>query len=120
MPDTISPMLAQLRTDHDLELAVVMLNGEVIAADSGSDIDVSQLCNTATDVMLLGSTLGAEMNLGSMRTSLVEYERGTVVMTPLATGEDLVLLTTDLTNLGQLRIAARRFHSAYAKTNAGS
>lgn len=120
MPDDLTPMLARLRADHDLELAVVTLNGEVIAADSATGIDVDKVCQTVTDVLLLGSALGADVDLGSMRTSLVEYDRGIVVMTPLATGEDLVLLTTDLSNLGQLRIAARRFQNAYATANAGS
>jgi predicted regulator of Ras-like GTPase activity (Roadblock/LC7/MglB family) len=53
-----------------------------------------------------------------MRMTSIEYERGTVVMTPLATGEDLVLLTTDPSNLGQIRIAARRFQSAYTRASA--
>lgn len=120
MSDDVTPMLARLRADHDLELAVVTLNGEVIAADTAAGFDVAQVSNTVTDVLLLGSALGAEMDLGTMRTSFVEYERGTVVMTPLDTGEDLVLLTTDATNLGQLRIAARRFQRAYGPANAGS
>lgn len=120
MPDDMIPMLARLRADHDLELAVVALNGVVIAAENAVGFDVAQVCNTVTDVLLLGSALGAEMDLGSMRTSFVEYERGTVVMMPLANGEDLVLLTADATNLGKFRTAARRFQSAYATANPGS
>ncbi|MGI8644116.1 MAG: roadblock/LC7 domain-containing protein [Thermomicrobiales bacterium] len=118
MPDDVTPMLARLRADHDLELAAVAFNGEVVAADAAGGIDVAQICSTVTDVMLLGAALGAEMDLGSMRMTSIEYERGTVVMTPLATGEDLVLLTTDPSNLGQIRIAARRFQSAYTRASA--
>ncbi len=47
MPDDMIPMLARLRADHDLELAVVALNGVVIAADNAAGFDVAQVCNTS-------------------------------------------------------------------------
>ena len=43
----------------------------------------------------------------------VEYEGGTVLITPLELGAVLVMLTGTSVNLGRVRLAARRFHSQY-------
>lgn len=113
MTHTLTALLTRLRSDHDLDLAAVTSDGVVAAVDSTPGLDTEAVCNTVGDLVLLNAALGAEMDRGSTRMSLIEYERGAVVITPLKTGEDLVLLSTDTTNLGRVRIAARRFQEAY-------
>ncbi len=111
---TLEALLSRLRADHDLDLAAVVSDGATVAADAISGIDVDTVCNTVGDLVLLNATLGAEMDSGLVRASLIEYERGAVVITPLRTGEDLVLLSSDTTNLGRIRLAALRFYDAYS------
>jgi predicted regulator of Ras-like GTPase activity (Roadblock/LC7/MglB family) len=111
---TLEVLLTRLRADHDLDLAAVVSDGAVVSVDAISGIDVDTVCNTVGDLVLLNATLGAEIDRGSIRVNLIEYERGAVVVTPLRTGEDLVLLSSDTTNLGRIRLAARRFYDAYS------
>lgn len=111
---TLEALLKRLRADHGLDLAAVVSNGAVVSADAILGIDVDTICNTVGDLILLNATLGAEIDRGSTRVNLIEYERGVVVLTPLRTGEDLILLSSDTANLGGIRLAARRFYDAYS------
>ena len=113
MVDVLNEMLARLRTDNDLVLAAISADGMMVAADFAEGVDAENVCATAGDGYLMMTALGSELMRGDQIMLTVEYEGGTVVITPLELGAVLVMLTGPSTNLGRIRLAARRFHSQY-------
>lgn len=116
MSETLSARLAGFRRAHDLELTMVCSDGVVLGFDAKVEIDVARMGQTASDLVLLMRAIGADMEKGGLQMSILEYEGGTLVVTHLPTGEDLLLLSADTVNVGRVRIAARGFREAYEKT----
>ena len=114
MADALNEMLVRLRADNDLDLAAVSADGLVAGADFADGLDADTMCATAGDAYLMMTALGAELGRGDPAMLTVEYDGGTVIVSPLEHGAALVMLTGHVVNLGRLRIAARRFQEQYA------
>jgi predicted regulator of Ras-like GTPase activity (Roadblock/LC7/MglB family) len=109
MGDMLTELLARLRTDNGLVLAAVCADGLMVAADAAEGFDPEVICATAGDGYLMMTALGAELNAGEPTMLTIEYEGGTVVISPLGFGAALVMMTGSVVNLGRLRLSARRF-----------
>jgi predicted regulator of Ras-like GTPase activity (Roadblock/LC7/MglB family) len=109
MSDVLSDLLARLRADNGLVVAAVAADGLMVAADAADGLDPEAICATAGDGFLMMTALGAELSAGEATMLTIEYEGGTVVVTPLGFGAALVMMTGGTVNLGRLRLAARRF-----------
>lgn len=116
MTGTLAERWSGIRAAHELELAMVCLDGVVLGVDARAEIDADRVGQTASDLVLLMRVIGAEMDRGSLRMSILEYEGGTLVVTHLPTGEDLLLLSAETVNVGRVRMAARRFRESYEKS----
>jgi predicted regulator of Ras-like GTPase activity (Roadblock/LC7/MglB family) len=116
--DLLTDMLARLRADNDLEFAAIAADGMMVVADSVEGVDADGVCATAADGYLVMTALGIELQRGEQQMLTIEYSGGTVLVCPLEHGAVLVMLTGGNANLGRLRLAARRFQSAYLESTA--
>ena len=114
MADALTEMLARLRADNDLDLAAVSADGLVVGSDQVARLYAETICATAGDGVLVMTALGAEFGRGDPVMLTIEYDGGTVIVSPLEHGAALIMLTGHAVNLGRLRIAARRFQGQYA------
>ena len=114
MADALNEMLARLRADNDLDLAAVSADGLTVGADGAEGVDIEGVCATAGDAYLMMTALGAELGRGEPTMLTIEYQGGTVVVSPLEHGAALIMLTGQGVNLGRLRLATRRFQEQYA------
>ena len=113
MADALDEMLVDLRTSNALDLAAVSTDGLMVAADHADGIDAENVCATAGDAFLTMAALGAQLNRGEPEMLTIEYDDGTVVVSPLPHGGTLILLAAGHANLGRLRMASRRFRDQY-------
>jgi predicted regulator of Ras-like GTPase activity (Roadblock/LC7/MglB family) len=113
MEQALQELLARMRAENDLDLAAVCADGLLVGADSAEHLDAQTISMAAGDIYLLKSALGAEIDRGLPKMAMVEYDGATVVVSSLDHGAELVLVTRAESNLGRLRIAARRFHEQY-------
>ncbi len=116
MAETLGARLAGIRKAHDLDLAMVCSDGVVLGVDARAEIGAIRVGQTASDLVLLMRAIGAEMNQGSLRMGILEFEGGTLVVTHLPSGEDLLLLSADTLNVGRVRMAARQFRESYERS----
>jgi predicted regulator of Ras-like GTPase activity (Roadblock/LC7/MglB family) len=116
MADPIDDLLATVRVDNDLDLAAVSADGLLVGVNCAEGIDAESVCLTAGDIYLMKSALGVELGRGTPSLVTVEYEGGTLVVGSLAQGAELIMLTRNGTNLGRLRLAARKFQEHYAES----
>jgi predicted regulator of Ras-like GTPase activity (Roadblock/LC7/MglB family) len=115
MADGLNELLARLRADNGLDLAAVSADGLMVGADSIDELDVEGVCATVGDVFLMMTALGTELERGEPNMLTIEYDAGTMIVSPLNHGAALVMLTGSALNLGRLRIATRRFQEQYAE-----
>ena len=116
MADALNEMLARLRADNDLDLAAVSADGLMVGSDHADEVDADSMCATAGDAYLMMTALGAEFGRGDPVMLTIEYDSGTVIVSPLEHGAALIMLTGHAVNLGRLRLAARRFQQQFADT----
>ncbi len=118
MADALDERLTRLRADNDLDLAAVVADGMIVAADHADGLDAESICATAGDGFLMMAALGIELGRGEPSILTIEYREGTMLMGQLEHGAALVLLTGQAVNLGRLRISARQFRQQSAETAA--
>ena len=120
MAEGLDELLVRLRADNGLKLAAVSADGLVVAADGTDDVDAEDVCATVGDAYLMMTALGAELGRGEPRQLTIEYDDGTVIVSPLEHGAVLIVVTQAAVNLGRLRIASRRFQAQYQELSATS
>jgi predicted regulator of Ras-like GTPase activity (Roadblock/LC7/MglB family) len=109
MTTGLGTALQELRQTNGLEMAaIVSADGLVVEAAASGDLDVESICSVASNGLLMMDALGQELGAGQALMTTLEYEGRTVVMTPAGNDHLLVLLADAGTNLGRIRIVARR------------
>lgn len=103
--------LVQQARDVDGIDAVLVIDrdGMTLASSAGEGIDTESLSATSASYFLIADSLGAELaHLGEATQTTIEFAGGVVILTPLDEDLALLLLAHTGTNLGRLRLLARR------------
>lgn len=85
---------------------------EIVQKDRKSDIDaLGALCS---DLMSFFERSGGLMDKGSLRQTMLEYQEGALILTPVTAEEFLVIITNTTTGLGHLTYTLARTSSRIA------
>ncbi len=80
---------------------------ESVARD-GEEIDVEAVAAVASTGLGASEVLGREINLGRPVQTFAEYEKGVVVLEPVADLAALAIVADGVSHLGRIRLVARR------------
>jgi predicted regulator of Ras-like GTPase activity (Roadblock/LC7/MglB family) len=84
-------------------------------APGSEDVDADVLGAVASSGLVPAQEIGGETGRGRLLQGIYEYEKGVVVIEPIAQTAILVVVTTAAANLGLLRLQARKAHSDLEK-----
>lgn len=110
MAESLATVLEHIQTAGNVDLAaIVSMDGFLIEAARSEGINAEELAAVATNGLMVAQALGREIGRGGVESALFEYEQGTVIINALDDEIALVLLAGQGTNLGRLRLLARRY-----------
>ncbi len=92
--------------------AVVGTDGLVIESAGKPEFDVEAVSAVATSALGSAQALSEEVTRGALTQAMVEFERGVVVLEPVGELGVLVVLTESVSNIGRVRLVARREREA--------
>ena len=86
-----------------------------VTAPGAEDVDADVLGAVASSGLVPAQEIGGETGRGRLLQGIYEYEKGVVVIEPIAQSAILVVVTTAAANLGLLRLQARKAHADLEK-----
>lgn len=97
-------LLQRFRVLESIDLAAVVANdGLLIESMVQSDTDVEATCAVASNSLAMADSLGREINKGQPLQIILEYGEGFVIIEPINREAMLLLVTSALEQLGQVR-----------------
>ena len=110
MAESLATVLERIQTAGNVALAaIVSMDGFLIEAAQSEGINAEEFAAVATNGLMVAQALGREIGRGGVESTLFEYQQGTVIINALDDEIALVLLAGQGTNLGRLRLLARRY-----------
>jgi hypothetical protein len=104
MSSKLRSLLSRFRAVESIELAaVVATDGLLIESAAQADVDVDAICAVASNGLVMAEALGREIAKGSTLQTLLEYERGVVLIEPISSDAMLLLMGNLRDDLGHLR-----------------
>lgn len=103
-----------VKVDGVTAALVVGRDGFVIEAVSSEDLEMDSVGAMAASSLSSAESMGGELDLGSLGSVLVEYEKGPVAITPAGPDAVLAVVANQSANLGRLRIEMRKIRTAVA------
>lgn len=92
-------------------VAIANLDGFVVASVGSGTADSDEVASLIAGSLASSRALAELFGDGELRQATIEYERGPVLLTPLATPAEThvaVMVLDDLADLGRARLALRR------------
>ncbi len=109
MSENLSETLQNLRDAGGLDLvAVVGSDGLLIDSAQASDVDAESFSAVAASGLLMMDAMGRELNQGTAKQAILEYDHSVAILTPLAEELVLIALARGDSNLGRVRLVLRR------------
>ena len=109
MSENLSDTLQSLRDAGGLDLvAVVGSDGLLIDSSQAPDVDAESFSAVAASGLLMMDALGRELNQGTAKQAILEYDHSVAILTPLAEELVLIALARGDSNLGRVRLVLRR------------
>ncbi len=109
MSENLSQTLQNLRDAGGLDLvAVVSSDGLLIDSSQASDLDAESFSAVAASGLLMMDAMGRELNQGTAKQAILEYDHSVAILTPLADEMVLIALARGDSNLGRVRLVLRR------------
>ena len=84
-------------------------------APGAEEVDADVLGAVASSGLVPAQEIGGETGRGRLLQGIYEYEKGVVVIEPIAQTAILVVVTSAAANLGLLRLQARKVHGELEK-----
>jgi len=108
--ESLATLLGRLQVAGGVDLVAVVSNdGFLIEAAHGEEMDAEEFAAVATNGLMVAKAIGLEIGRGTIDSAIFEYDGGTVVINALDDDLVLILLANPGTNLGRLRLLARRY-----------
>jgi predicted regulator of Ras-like GTPase activity (Roadblock/LC7/MglB family) len=109
MSGTLSDTLQGLKDTGGLDLvAVVGSDGLLVESSQSPDIDADSFSALAASGLLMMDAMGRELDQGSAKQAILEYEQSVAILTPLDDELVLIALARGDSNLGRVRLVLRR------------
>ncbi len=97
-------LLQRFRAVESIDLAAVVANdGLLIESMVQAGTDVEAICAVASNSLAMAESLGREINKGQPLQIILEYGQGFVIIEPINREAMLLLMTSALEQLGQVR-----------------
>lgn len=104
MSSKLRSLLGRFRTIDSIELAaVVATDGLLIESTARDGVDVDAIGAVASNGLAMAEALGREIDKGGAIQTLLEYERGLVIIEPISNDAMLLLLANTRDDLGYVR-----------------
>jgi predicted regulator of Ras-like GTPase activity (Roadblock/LC7/MglB family) len=111
--DQLKTVLERFLSVEGVALAAVTgTDGLVIDSTGGTEFDTEAVGAVATSALGAAQALSEEVTRGRLIQSMVEFERGVVILEPIGELGVLLVLSEDVTNMGRVRLVARRERQA--------
>jgi len=119
---TLRERLEQLAATRGVRsVAIASLDGLVVEAVGSSPADADEIAGLIAGGLASSLALAELFGDGELRQATIEYERGPVLLAPLAQpaeGHVAVMVLDELADLGRARLALRRTASDLAEATA--
>lgn len=110
---SLGELLGRLRVVDGVDLAAIAsTDGLLIESSARNGVDVEAICAVAANGLALSEALGREINKGSARQTVLEYDHGMVMIEPLNNDAMLLVLCQGGEQLGRLRFLVRKHRDA--------
>lgn len=87
---------------------VVGRDGFVIESAVSGKIDIDALGAMASTGLGTAETMGAQLGKGSLRQTLIELEKGPILLSPLSADELIAIVADDVANIGRIRYELKK------------
>ncbi len=109
MISDIKPVLNRFLALEGVTLAMVVgSDGLVIESVGNAEYDVDAVGAVATTGLGASQVLAEEVTKGQLIQSIIEFERGLVILEPVGEMGILLVLASSASSIGQVRLVARR------------
>lgn len=116
MSSRLKDLLGSFRVLDGIELAAVVAHdGLLIEGNANPGIEVDAVCAVASNGLAMADALGREIAKGGAVSTVLEYERGLVVLEPINGDAMLLLMVGTREQLGQLRFMVSKHRTAFAE-----
>ncbi len=106
---TMKELLSSFKKADGVEMAAVIgTDGLVIESIHKDGIDVDEISAMADNGLAIARALGHQMNKGEPLQTILEYERGVVLLESLGEDALLLVISEKPRNLGSIRFLAHR------------
>ncbi|NTV63211.1 MAG: roadblock/LC7 domain-containing protein [Oscillochloris sp.] len=104
MSSKLRDLLGRFRAIESVDLAaIVATDGLLIESTARAGVDVDAICAVASNGLAMAESLGREIDKGGAVQTMLEYERGLVLIEPISTDAMLLLLADSPDDLGYVR-----------------
>ncbi len=111
--DQLKSVLERFLAVEGVALATVTgTDGLVIESAGGLEFDTEAVGAVATSALGAAQALSEEVTRGRLVQTMIEFERGVVILEPVGELGVLLVLSEDVSNLGRVRLVARRERQA--------
>ncbi|HUZ77902.1 MAG TPA: roadblock/LC7 domain-containing protein, partial [Chloroflexota bacterium] len=109
----LQPILNRFLALEGVGLALVVGSDGLVIESAGShEYDVDAVGAIATSSLGASQVLAQEVTRGHLVQSILEFERGLVIMEPIGEAGILLVLAKSASSIGQVRLVARRERAA--------
>jgi predicted regulator of Ras-like GTPase activity (Roadblock/LC7/MglB family) len=110
MTARLNELLRRLQAADGIDLvAVVSMEGQIIDVVAREDVNARDLGAVAANGMLMMRAMGYAMSRGEPVQAIIEYQAGLLLLEPLDRDLGLVMVASRETNLGRMRLVARKY-----------
>ena len=118
--DPLKSVLERFLSVEGVALATVTgTDGLVIDSAGRLEFDTEAVGAVATSALGAAQALSEEATRGRLVQSMIEFERGVVILEPIGELGVLLVLSEDITSMGRVRLVARRERQALEAALAG-
>jgi predicted regulator of Ras-like GTPase activity (Roadblock/LC7/MglB family) len=113
MNTPLHELLTRIRGLDGVDLAAVVANdGLLIDSSARPGVEVEAICAVASNALVMADALGREISKGGSVQTVLEYERGLVVLEPVNADAMLLVVTSTREQLGRLRYVVAKHRAA--------
>ena len=106
----LQELLGKFRSIRGVGMAAVVgSDGLVIESVHRAGVEADTLAAVATHGLLLAEAMGRQMDRGGALQTIIEYEKGVVLIEPLSDEGMILVVSDDRNDLGRIRFTAKQY-----------